>query len=210
MMSSGRHVFWIAATLTVLGTPLLVAGRQDRPSFRSSTRLVELSVVVTDRDRNPVPGLTAADFQIFDDGKPQKGELFSVEGSSTATPARPAPPRPAREFSNKVPDIGSVTIILYDQLNTPDVVRMNVREHVARFLEQIRPDDRVGLYVLDGDGQLRVAHDFTSDASALVRAVSRLRGNISTALAGEEDAERLEAEIADLFGSEMRESPGRR
>jgi VWFA-related protein len=208
MMSSGRNVISIAASLTVLGTPLLVAGRQDRPSFRSSTRLVELSVVVTDRDRNPVPGLTAADFQIFDDGKPQKGELFSVEGSSSATPARPAPPRQAREFSNKVPDIGSVTIILYDQLNTSDVVRMNVREHVARFLEQIRPDDRVGLYVLNGDGQLRVAHDFTSDASALVRAVSRLRGNISTALAGEEDAARLEAEIADLFGNDMRESPG--
>ena len=208
MMSSGRSMIWIAATLTVLGAPLLEAGGQDRPSFRSSTRLVELSVVVTDRDRNPVPGLTAGDFQIFDDGKPQKVELFSVEGSSTATPALPAPPRHAREFSNKLPDTGSVTIILYDQLNTPAVVRMNVREHVARFLEQIRPDDRVGLYVLGGDGLLRVAHDFTSDASALIRAVSRLLGNVSTALAGEEDAARLEAEIADLFGSEAGESPG--
>ena len=193
MTSSFRNVIWIAAALTVLGAPLLEAGRQDRPSFRSSTRLVELSVVVTGRDRNPVPGLTAGDFQIFDDGKPQKVELFSVEGSSTATPAPPAPPRQAREFSNKVPDTGSVTIILYDQLNTPAVVGMNVREHVARFLEQIRPDDRVGLYVLTGDGQLRVAHDFTSDASALVRAVSRLRGNVSVAIAAEEDGARLDA-----------------
>jgi hypothetical protein len=116
MMSSFRNVIWIAVALTMLGAPLLEAGPQDRPSFRSSTRLVELSVVVT--DRNPVPGLTAGDFQVFDDGKPQKVELFSVEGSSTATPAPPAPPRQAREFTNKVPDTGSVTIILYDQLNT--------------------------------------------------------------------------------------------
>ena len=202
MMSSDRHVIWIAATLTALGAPLLEAGRQDRPFFRSSTRLVEVSVVVTDRDRNPVPGLTAGDFQIFDDGKPQKVELFSVEGSSTATPAPPAPPAPprqAREFSNKVPDTGSVTIILYDQLNTPIVTSMNARDHVARFLEQIRPDDRVGLYVLVGDGSLRVLHDFTSDATSLVRAVSSLRGNVSMALAGEEDAARLEAELRDLF-----------
>ena len=205
VMSSFRNVVWIAAALTVLGAPLLKAGPQDRPTFRSSTRLVELSVVVTDPDRNPVSGLTAGDFQIFDDGKPQKVELFSVEGSSTATPATP---RQAREFSNKVPDTGSVTIILYDQLNTPDVEQMIVREHVARFLEQIGPGDRIGLYVLNVDGVLRVAHDFTSDASALVRAVSRLRGNVSTALAGEEDAARLEAEIADLFGSETGESPG--
>jgi VWFA-related protein len=208
MMSSGRQVIWIAATLTVLAAPLLEAGRQDRPSFRSSTRLVELSVVVTDRDRNAVTGLTAGDFQVFDDGKPQRVELFSVEGKGTAAPPPPAPPRQAREFSNKLPDTGSVTIILYDQLNTSDVDRMNVREHVARFLEQIRPDDRVGLYVLGGDMQLRVAHDFTSDASALVRAVSRLRGNLSTALAGEADAARLEGEIADLFGSETGMSPG--
>ncbi len=87
MMRSGGQVIGIVAALTVLAAPLLEAGRQDRPSFRSNTRLVELSVVVTDRDRNPVPGLTAGDFQIEDDGKPQKVELFSVEGSSTATPA---------------------------------------------------------------------------------------------------------------------------
>jgi VWFA-related protein len=218
MKSAGRHVIWIAATLAALAAPLLEAGRQDPLSFRSNTRLVELSVVVTDRDQNAVPGLTAGDFQIFDDGKPQKVELFSVEGSRTAAPAPPAPPRPAREISNKLPSTGSVTIILYDQLNTSEVARMNVREHVARFLEQIRPDDRVGLYVLGGDGVLRVAHDFTSDARALVRAVSRLRGNVSTALAGEQDGARLDAEIAELFGREtaaprpapgqMGESPG--
>ena len=112
-----------------------------------------------------------------------------------------------------MPDTGSVTIILYDQLNSSDAVRMSVREHVGRFLEQIRPDDRVGLYVLGGDGMLRVVHDFTSDAASLVRAVASLRGNTSAVLAGEADAARLDAELADLFGSEMtetRESPGPR
>ena len=206
-MRSGRHAIGIAALLTLLAGPLLEAGRQDRPSFRSNTRLVELSVVVTDRDRNAVSGLTAADFQIEDDGKPQKVELFSVEGGSTATPALPATPRHAREFSNRMPDVGSVTIILYDQLNSSDAVRMNVRDQVARFLEQIRPDDRVGLYVLDGEGQLRVAHDFTSDASALVRAVSRLRRNLSTALGAEGDAARIDAAFAELFASDAEESP---
>jgi VWFA-related protein len=202
MMSSGRHAISIAATLTVLGAPLLEAGRQDRPSFRSNTRLVELSVVVTDRDRNPVPGLTAGDFQIFDDGKPQKVEMFSVEGGGATAPATPAAARNPREFSNKVADTGGVTIILFDQLNTSTAARMNVREHVARFLEQIRPNDRVGLYVLGGEGTVRVVHDFTSDATSLVRAVSRLRGNVSAALAGEDDGARLDAEIAGLFGSD--------
>jgi VWFA-related protein len=217
MISSGRDVIGIAAVLTVLIAPLLEAGGQDRPTFRSSTRLVELSVVVTDRDRNPLSGLTAADFEIFDDGKPQKVELFSVEGSETprraaAAAAAPAPAQNPREFSNKMPDTSSVTVILYDQFNTPLATHMNAREHVARFLEQIRPDDRVGLYVLDPGGSLRVVHDFTSDAASLVRAVSNLRGRVSTALAAEEDGARLDAEIgaevAALFGSGPGESPG--
>jgi VWFA-related protein len=177
MTNTSRHVTWIAASLAVLAAALLEAGRQERPSFRSTTRLVELSVVVTDKDRNAVTGLTAGDFQIEDDGKAQKVAIFSVEGSSTAAPAPPARPRPPREFSNTVPDTGSVTIMLYDQLNSSDAVRMSVREHVGRFLEQIRPDDRVGLYVLGGEGVLRVVHDFTSDAASLVRAVASLRGN---------------------------------
>jgi VWFA-related protein len=207
-MTSGRSVICLAAALSVLAAPLVGARQQDRPSFRSSTRLVELSVVVTDRDRNPVPGLTAGDFQIFDDGKPQKVEFFSIEGAGATTPATAAAARNPREFSNKVADAGGVTIILFDQLNTSIAASMKAKEDVARFLEQIRPNDRVGLYVLGTDMVLRVVHDFTSDATTLVRAVSRLRGNVSTALAAEDDAARLDAELADLFAGPG-ESPGK-
>ena len=85
---------------------------------------------------------------------------------------------------------------------------MNAREHVGRFLEQIRPDDRVGLYVLDGLGMLRVVHDFTSDASSLVTAVSSLRGNSSLAVAAEDEGARLEAELAELLAEERLEEAG--
>ena len=195
-MPSGRSAACLAAVLSVVATPLLQAGQQDRPVFRSNTRLIEVSVIVTNRDHEPIPGLTVDDFQIFDDGKPQKVELFSIEAGTTSAPAPPPTPptRAEREFSNEIPRTGGVTIILLDQLNASDSDRMYARDHVTRFLEQIRPDDRVGLYVLDGNGVLRVVHDFTSDASALVRAVSKLRGNTSLALAGEQDAARLAAE----------------
>jgi VWFA-related protein len=80
---------------------------------------------------------------------------------------------------------------------------MYARGQVARFLERIRPDDRVGLYVLDGRG-VRVIHDFTSDAAALVRAMSRARGMTSIELDASLGAEAaaLESELALLFGIE--------
>jgi VWFA-related protein len=209
-MTPRRNVICAAAGLVLIGAQLFVAG-QDRPSFRSSTRLVELSVVVTDRDRNPVDGLTASDFQVFDDGKPQHVELFVIEGTSAAAPrSKMAPARNAREFSNRLPDTGGVTIVLYDQLNTPTAARMNARVHVARFLEQIKPDDRIGLYVLDPSGSLRVVHDFTSDASSLVRAVSGLSGNTSLTLSGAEDATRLEEELASVFADDQQAMSGTR
>lgn len=201
----------VVAALAVLSAPLGRAQQRDRPTFHSSARLVELSVVVMDRDGKPFTGLTAADFQVFDEGKPQTVKLFSVEGSGGPPPAAPSPQRNPREFSNRLPDSGAVTIILFDQLNSGFATTANVRNHLVKFLEQIQPSDRIGLYTLGGGGALRVLHDFTSDATALVRAISRLRGNVSTALAGEEDAERLEAEMAEMaerFGDVTARSGG--
>jgi VWFA-related protein len=188
-----------AAVLLAIAVPPPGAGGQDRPSFRSGTRLVEVSVVVTRRDNTPIADLTAGDFQIFDEGKPQKAELFSIEQGARALPPPARSTQATREFSNDVETKGSVTIILFDQLNTADSIRMYARQHLVRFLEQITPDDRVGLYVLDGLGQVRVLHDFTSDTTALVRAIAGLRGTTSLPIAVEEDAARLQSDLAGLL-----------
>src|SRR5262245_56885108 len=143
MPASNKSLTCVGAALGVMGAALLQA-QQDRPSFRSNARLVEVSVVVTDRDRNPVRGLTGHDFQVFDDGKPQKVEVFWVEGSASAAPRATPTGEGAGEFSNRLPDTRGVTIILFDLFNTPFAARARSRDHVAKFLEQIKPDDRVG------------------------------------------------------------------
>ena len=199
----------LAAALLAAAMPGIAARGQERPSFRSGTRLVEVSVVVTRRDQTPVSGLTADDFQVFDEGKPQKVELFSIEQGARAVPPSPRPTETPREFSNEVDTKGSVSIIFFDQLNTSDAARMYAREHLVRFLEQITPDDRVGLYVLDGLGQVRVLHDFTSDAGALMRAIAGLRGPTSLPMAVEEDAARLQSELAGLLEDGEQDSGSR-
>jgi VWFA-related protein len=213
-MTSTRRVTFVAA-VALMGTSVVAqqgaeqgTPQQPRPTFRSAARLVELSIVVTERDGKPVTGLAAGDFAIFDDGKPQKVAFFSIEGAAATTPAAPAPARNPREFSNRMPDTGAVTIILFDQLNTGFAEGANVRNHLVKFLEQIQPSDRVGLYSLRGGGALRVLHDFTSDAKALVRAISRLRGNVSIELEGEQDGARLDAEMSELMNSVSGESGG--
>src|SRR5688500_20356505 len=54
-----------------------VAAAQQEP-FRTATRLVEVHVVVTDRSRKPVEGLTRDDFTIAEDGVAQTLSIFEV------------------------------------------------------------------------------------------------------------------------------------
>ena len=80
------------------------AGRRPSParsrpgvSFRVEIDYVEVDAVVTDDRGNIVKGLTRDDFEVFEDGKPQKVELFSqvevpVERARTLRLSPTAPP----------------------------------------------------------------------------------------------------------------------
>jgi VWFA-related protein len=79
----------------------------------------------------------------------------------------------------------AVTVVLLDGLNTQFLDMAYARNQVIKFLEQLQPQDRVALYTLTD--QLRVLHDFTSDATSLLRAVQRYKGHYSSELAASED-----------------------
>src|SRR5512139_1517921 len=78
----------IPALLLLMSIPLS-AQTPDSPSstpkYRVSVDLVEVDAVVTDKKGNHVAGLTADDFQVFEDGKQQKITHFSwVDDKPTA------------------------------------------------------------------------------------------------------------------------------
>jgi VWFA-related protein len=170
----------VVATLAGIGVAV-AAQQPPADTFRTSVRLVPISVVVHDRAGKPVEDLTAADFRITEDGNEHPVALFSVESRAAARAA--APPLPPNVFSNRVegPAAAAVTVILFDSLNTGDMDQMRAREHVVRFLRQLQPEDRVGLYVLGG-ASVHVLHDFTSDAASLLRALERMTSLTTGAL----------------------------
>nr|MDQ3071621.1 VWA domain-containing protein [Acidobacteriota bacterium] len=49
---------------------------QQRPTFRGGARFVRVDVFPTGKDGKPIEGLTAADFEVFEDGKPQAIDTF--------------------------------------------------------------------------------------------------------------------------------------
>ncbi|HWI18295.1 MAG TPA: VWA domain-containing protein, partial [Vicinamibacterales bacterium] len=60
-------------------------GPDQQPVFRAGINTVRVDVIVTDRQGNPVTDLKLEDFQIEEDGKPQKAETFRLIKVDTAT-----------------------------------------------------------------------------------------------------------------------------
>lgn len=141
--------------------------------FRSTTHLVQVNVIVRHKGE-PVTDLKKEDFRLFDNGKQQTISTFSVESSNGKLPTSPVK-LPAGVYTNKLlqkpgtPQ--SVTIILLDTQHSQIWDQMFARQQVLKYLRGIRPEDRVGLYVLSGRG-LKVLHDYTTDSTDLLRAVN--------------------------------------
>ena len=173
----------------VVGLEAPSASPQQRPAteppvVRVTTRLVQANVIVLDKAGQPVTDLTKDDFLVQDQGKTQTISTFLVT-TNNVTEENPTP-LPPNTFSNRLAQQGkvpaSISVILLDALNTNFQQQTYAKEQVIRFLRQLRPQDRVALYMLGS--RLAVLHDFTTDAAELVAALESYQGHPSSKLAG--------------------------
>ena len=148
--------------------------------FKSTTRLIQVNVIVRHKGQ-PVTDLKKEDFRLMDNGKEQTISTFSVESSNGKLPESPVK-LPPGVYTNKLmakpgtPQ--SVTVILLDMQNTSArgvgtamQQQLFARQQVVKYLQTIRPEDRVGVYLLTGAG-LKVLHDYTTDSTGLLRALN--------------------------------------
>ena len=137
---------------------------------RVNTRLVQISVVVLDKS-GPVGGLTKENFNLTDNGKPQRIDVFRAADSRNATSRGTMP---ANVVSNYIDDIGAVpqntTAILFDMMNS--AAEPAVKQLVS-YLRTFREGDRVGLFVLGYE--LHAIQDWTGDPNVMRRAAERLK-----------------------------------
>ncbi len=160
----------------------LLAQDQTQPTIQVTTRLVQVNVVVHKKGE-PVSDLKKEDFTILDKGKEQKVALFAID--SIDAPPKAWPALPPNIFSNRVQRADtptSITVILFDGLNTRFQDQAYARKQIVKFLSEIQPHDRVALYLLGS--KLHILHDFTNNPDHLAQALAKYRGRIS----GELDA----------------------
>lgn len=145
--------------------PLLPA-QETPPTFRTGTRLVEVSVTVSGKQGVPVKDLTKEDFTVFDKGKRQEIAFFRFEGAKQESNPKPLSPG---MFTNRTEALSgaprNVVALVMDSLNTQPQDKIRVRAQVLRYLQRLAPSTRVALFHMGA--QLKVIHDFTDDAESL-------------------------------------------
>ena len=163
-----------------------MSGAQQRPPvFRSGIELVEVDAIVTGRDGNPVRDLTAADFEVFENGRPQAIQTFRfVElpyetASAGVEPAKDLEPGVATNSG----DEGRIYVLLLDTpstgspplsgtLSAGSIYISRVKRVAQQFIDEVvQPGDQVAVVNVQGD--FSDSQSFTSSKPLLSAAVER-------------------------------------
>ena len=139
--------------------------------IQTTTRLVQVTVIVHDGKGSPITGLKKEDFTLLDSGKPQQIAFFSATAPSSGDPHPPAPNVFTNRSDLKGQDPGNIVVILFDALNTSFLDQAYARQHVLRFLQHVKPQDRIAIFALTND--LLPLHDFSEDVASLQSSVDR-------------------------------------
>lgn len=148
--------------------------------LKVTTRLVLVDVVVTDSSGKPVVNLKSPDFEVRENGKPQKIVGFSFQQPPPASAAYTPMSLPEGVFTNLRnlgESTGPPTILLVDALNTPFKDQPYLRQQLVKYLKNVEPRRNVAIYTLGT--RLRLIQDFTSDPELLRAAMQKITGHSS-------------------------------
>ncbi len=141
---------WVSSFLflSILSTSLFA---QEKPDdvIKVDTALVNIPAIVSDRNNRYIPGLTVANFRVFQDGAEQKIEVFNNEK-------------------------GPMSIVLaLDTSRSTERVLGKIKKAAREFIKDLDADDRA--MIVTFDYQVNVLNQLTSDKKELDRAIKEVR-----------------------------------
>lgn len=123
----------------------------QRPVFRGGIDSVSVDAVVTDKQGRPVLDLTAEDFEVREDGKPQAIDTFRLvrTGDALAGPTRSGGTSSILSMAQQNTETGRdenrLFAIFLDDYHTRRLNSLRVRQQLADFVRTLQPSDLVAL-----------------------------------------------------------------
>lgn len=145
--------------------------------FRTTTKLVQIPVVVTDKSGRHIPNLSKDKFEVEEGGKAQKIATFEEIVANNSRPAAPA----AGTFRNAGSEIRgphAVTVIVIDTVNTPFMDQAGARRVLAKYLaDNLNSGQLVAMALISTKG-LKIVQGLTSDPAPLIKALKKISGEL--------------------------------
>ena len=149
---------WLFLAAFGLVAPTASAAQaQPVPSFPARAERVVVDVVVTDRDGGPVTDLSAADFEVTQDGDPQR--IVSFEAIALGLPRATGAGETGTETTAPPPSgsaPGRLSVVAFDDVNLTPYKVHEAKAAVAAFVRALGEDDRI-LLVATGSGEGRLS-----------------------------------------------------
>jgi VWFA-related protein len=157
--------------------PAPAASAPPPVTFRAEVNYVEVDAFVTDQQGRVVTDLTQNDFEVLEDGKPQKLTSFSLVNIPIERAERPLfagkPIEPDVE-TNQHQD-GRIYLIVLDDLHIDPTRAPRVKAAARRFIEQNFGVNDLAAVVYTG-GRSADAQDFTNNPRLLLNAIDKFSG----------------------------------
>jgi VWFA-related protein len=166
-----------AAALRAQGQPPAEAP-QPPVTFRAEVNYVEVDARVVDAQGQFVTGLGQDDFEVLEDGKPQKVTVFSLVNIPVERAERPlfaaAPIEPDVQSNARGYD-GRVYLIVLDDLHTHPLRTVRVRQAAREFVQRFVGANDIAA-VVHTSGRSDAGQEFTSNTRLLVDAIDKFSG----------------------------------
>src|SRR5687767_12098376 len=155
---------------------ILAQQPDNPPTFKSGVNLVEVDVIVTDRQGRPVRGLRQQDFEVLEDGKSVPIVTFVAVDLPQAPPDATVPPPDrsgATVAANDQPEDGRVMLIVLDDYHVHFDAGFAVRTKTIarRLVERLGPSDQAAVIATSGRSMMQA--EFTSDKARLAQAIDK-------------------------------------
>jgi VWFA-related protein len=147
----------------------------EAPTFPAGIEQVTVDVVVTDKKGMPVTGLTASDFVITEEDRPQT--IVNFESVQVAAAASEKTPERPKISTNLAPEsrTGRSFVIVFDDIHLTPFQAIRAKQAVAEFLRTgTREGDRVSLVATGGGAWWTTRMEAGRDE--LIEMVKRLDG----------------------------------
>ena len=166
---------------SALQTPALRA--QDKPAppdvtFQVEVNYVDVDVVVTDEKGNFVGDLRREDFEVFEDGKPQKIDTFAyVEIPVEASTSFVLDGRTVSgdTHTNRQPFAGRLYVIVLDDQDVASMRTAQVKKSAKEFVDKYMGANDIAA-VIHTSGRTDAAQEFTNNKLLLHAAIDKFVG----------------------------------